>query len=219
VLSSDLMAGPDRHRAELAGIAAHRVDLVVGTQLVTKGHNFPDLTLVGVVDADLGLGTADPRAAERTFQLLEQVTARAGRGARPARGLLQTYDPVHPVMTALAGHDREAFYAAEIAARAEAALPPFGRLAAIVVSHPDRGTAESHARALARAFPDAGGARLLGPAESPLAVLRGRHRMRLIIKAARGLDLPGLLRDWLAAAPPARGATTVAVDVDPVSFL
>ncbi|HET8631945.1 MAG TPA: primosomal protein N', partial [Thermomicrobiales bacterium] len=219
VLSSDLTVGAERLRVELKAIAEHRVDLVVGTQLVTKGHNFPDLTLVGVVDADLGLGTADPRAAERTFQLIEQVTGRAGRGARPGRGLIQTFDPDHPVMAALAAHDREAFYAAETAARADAGLPPFGRLASVVVTHPQRGDAEAHARALARAFPEADGARLLGPAEAPLAVLRGRHRMRLIVKARRGLDLPGHLRRWLAAAPPARGATAVLVDVDPVSFL
>jgi primosomal protein N' (replication factor Y) len=219
VLSSDLTTGAERLREELGAIARHRVDLVVGTQLVTKGHHFPDLTLVGVVDADLGLGTGDPRAAERTFQLLDQVTGRAGRGARPGRGLVQTYDAGHPVMRALAAGEREAFYAAEAAARAEAALPPFGRLACIVVSAPDRATAEGHARALARAFPAAEGVRLLGPAEAPLALLRGRHRQRLIVKAPRSADLPGLLRAWLAEAPQPRGSTLVAVDVDPVSFL
>jgi primosomal protein N' (replication factor Y) len=218
-LSSDLTTGADRLRAELHGIAEHRVDLVVGTQLVTKGHHFPALTLVGVVDADLGLGTGDPRAAERTFQLLEQVTGRAGRGARPGRGLIQTYDAQHPVMRALAAGQREAFYAAETAARAEAALPPFGRLASLVVAAPTRAEAEAHARVLARAFPEADGVRLLGPAEAPLAVLRGRHRQRLIVKAPRGCDLSGLLRAWLAAAAPPRGAVSVAVDVDPISFL
>ncbi|HVV93196.1 MAG TPA: primosomal protein N' [Hyphomicrobiales bacterium] len=219
VLSSDLTTGAERLREELHGIAEHRVDLVVGTQLVTKGHHFPDLTLVGVVDADLGLSTADPRAAERTFQLLDQVTGRAGRGARPGRGLVQTYDAQHPVMQALKAGRRDEFYAAEAEARADAALPPFGRLASIVVSAPERTEAESHARALARAFPEAEGIRLLGPAEAPLALLRGRHRQRLIVKAPRNCDLSGLIRAWLGAAPAPRGGTLVAIDVDPMSFL
>jgi primosomal protein N' (replication factor Y) len=138
VLSSDITVGAERMRAELTAIAKHEVDLVVGTQLVTKGHNFPDLTLVGVVDGDLGLSASDPRAAERTFQLLEQVTGRAGRGERPGRGLVQTHDPGHPVMQALKNHDGAAFYKAEIAARADAALPPFGRLASLIVSAPSK---------------------------------------------------------------------------------
>jgi len=219
ILSSDITIGAERIRSELKAVAEHEIDLVIGTQLVTKGHHFPDLTLVGVVDADVGLGTADPRAAERTFQLLEQVTGRAGRGERPGRALIQTHDPNHPVMRALANHDRDAFYAAEIAARAEAALPPFGRLASLIVSAADRGSAEAHARALARAFPDNVDAHLLGPAEPPIPMIRGRHRMRLIVRAPRTEDLPGLVRTWLAAAPQPRGNVAVNVDMDPISFL
>jgi primosomal protein N' (replication factor Y) len=219
VLSSDIVVGADEIRAELKAIESHKVDLVIGTQLVTKGHNFPDLTLVGVIDADLGLGNSDPRAAERTFQLLEQVTGRAGRGARPGRGVVQTHDPDHPVMQALKRHDSRAFYAAEIDARADAALPPFGRLASIVVSAPAKADAEAHARALARIFPDLAQARLLGPAEAPIGVIRGRHRIRLIIKADRTADLPRIVRDWLAAAPRAGGAVGIQIDVDPISFL
>jgi primosomal protein N' (replication factor Y) len=219
VLSSDITTGAERMRAELQAIARHEVDLVVGTQLVTKGHNFPFLTLVGVVDGDLGLGTSDPRAAERTFQLLEQVTGRAGRGERPGRGMVQTHDPGHPVMQALKHHDGEAFYAAEVDARADAALPPFGRLASLIVSAPSKAEAETYARSLAQAFPDTPDVRLLGPAEPPLAVIRGRHRVRLIVKTPRGTDLSGLIRSWLADAPPIRGALGLHIDVDPVSFL
>ncbi len=219
VLSSDITVGAERMRAELTAIAQHEVDLVVGTQLVTKGHNFPGLTLVGVVDGDLGLGTADPRAAERTFQLLEQVTGRAGRGERPGRGFVQTHDPGHPVMQALKVHDSESFYAAEINARSDAALPPFGRMASLLVTAPVRAEAEAYARSLARAFPGTPDIRLLGPAEAPIAVIRGRHRIRLIVKAPRATDLSGFIRGWLAYAPPLRGALTLHIDVDPMSFL
>lgn len=219
VLSSDITVGAERMRAELDAITRHEVDLVIGTQLVTKGHNFPGLTLVGVVDGDLGLGTSDPRAAERTFQLLEQVTGRAGRGDKPGRGVVQTFDPGHPVMQALKKRDGEAFYKAEIAARADAALPPFGRLASLIVSSPDKRQAESYARALGQIFPETPGMRLLGPAEPPLALIRGRHRMRLIVKAPRAADLSGFVRDWLSNAPKAPGSVQVQIDVDPVSFV
>lgn len=220
VLSSDIVVGAERIREEIDAVARHDVDLIIGTQLVTKGHNFPDLTLVGVVDADLGLGTADPRAAERTFQLLEQVTGRAGRGERPGRGLVQTHDPRHPVLKALAAHDREAFYAAEIEGRAAAQLPPFGRMASIVVTAATKNDAETHARAMARRFPEGeDDVRLLGPAEAPIAMIRGRHRIRLIVRAPRTLDLSGFLRRWIAQAPAPTGNVMVQIDIDPVSFL
>ncbi|MGQ4273701.1 primosomal protein N' [Terrihabitans sp. B22-R8] len=219
VLSSDLITGADQIRAELKAVEEHQVDLVIGTQLVTKGHNFPHLTLVGVVDGDLGLGTSDPRAAERTFQMLEQVTGRAGRGERPGKGIIQTHDPDHPVMQALKRHDGAAFYAAEIAARADALLPPFGRLASLVVSAPNKVDAEVYARVLAQAFPEANGARLLGPAEAPIAILRGRHRIRLLVRAERSTDVSGLIRAWISAAPAPTGSVGVHIDVDPISFL
>jgi primosomal protein N' (replication factor Y) len=218
VLSSDLV-GVERMRTELESVARGEIDLVIGTQLVTKGHHFPSLTLVGVVDADLGFSSSDPRAAERTFQVLEQVTGRAGRGERSGRAMLQTYDPNHPVIEAIVSGDREAFYAAEIALREAARLPPFGRLAALIVSGHDRPTAEGYARALARAAPKANEVRVLGPAEAPLAVVRSRHRFRLLAQSPRGFDLSAYMRAWLAAAPPARGSLRVAVDIDPQSFL
>jgi primosomal protein N' (replication factor Y) len=218
VLSSDT-GGTERIRREFALVAEGKVDLVVGTQLVAKGHTFPKLTLVGVVDADIGLVSGDPRAAERTFQLLSQVTGRAGRTGKAGVGLLQTHTPDHPVMRALVAGDSDAFYAAEIEARRRTGLPPFGRLAAIVVSGPDRPATEAYARALARAAPAATGAEVLGPAEAALAVLRGRYRFRLLVKASRSLDLPAYLRAWLAAAPPPRGGLDRHVDVEPQSFL
>jgi primosomal protein N' (replication factor Y) (superfamily II helicase) len=219
VLSSDLVATVERMREELAEIAAGRVDIVIGTQLVAKGHHFPMLNLVGVIDADLGLGHGDPRAAERTFQLLHQVAGRAGRQAGRGRGFLQTHQPEHPVMRALVGQDREAFYLSEIEARERLGYPPFGRLASLVVSGPDRHETEGFARRLAAVAPADASVRMLGPAEAPLAIVRGRHRFRLLLKSARGFDLSAYLRDWLVAAPKRKGSLKLEVDVDPQSFL
>jgi primosomal protein N' (replication factor Y) len=236
VLSSDTPGGIETLRAQLDAAAKGAYDLIIGTQLVAKGHNFPHLTFVCIVDADVGLANADPRAAERTFQLLRQATGRAGRGDKPGRALLQTWQPEHPVIAALMSGDAERFYAQETEQRRIGGLPPFGRLAAIIISAEDRGAAEAHARALAKAahrLPAAktwrvaplGGRRqeneiiLLGPAEAPIAVLRKRYRFRLAAKAPRSADLQGFLRAMLAAAPEPRGGVRVAIDVDPQSFL
>jgi primosomal protein N' (replication factor Y) (superfamily II helicase) len=219
IMSSDMLGGTQRLRAELEAITRGEVDIIVGTQLVAKGHNFPGLSLVGVVDADLGLSHGDPRAAERTWQLLTQVTGRAGRRGQPSRGLIQTYAPDHPVVQALVSGDREAFYATEIETRRRGHLPPFGRLASIIVSAGDRHTAEAHARAMVMAAPLEEGVRLLGPAEAPFAVLRGRHRFRLLAQSQSVSRLHDWLRAWLAKAPKARGTVNVAIDVDPMSFL
>jgi len=219
VLSSDLVASVERLREELDDVAKGRFDIIIGTQLVAKGHHFPMLNLVGVIDADLGLSNGDPRAAERTFQLLHQVIGRAGRDAGIGHGYLQTHQPEHPVMRALIAQDREAFYDAEIEVRERDHYPPFGRLASIVVSGPDKHDTESHARALARAAPTHDEVRILGPAEAPLALVRGRHRFRLLIKAPRNFDLSAYLRQWLAAAPKKHGSIKLDIDVDPQSFL
>ena len=219
VLSSDLVATVERLREELDDVAAGRFDIVIGTQLVAKGHHFPLLNLVGVVDADLGLSNGDPRAAERTFQLLHQVVGRAGREAGAGHGLLQTHQPDHPVMRALIAQDREAFYDAEIEVRERDHYPPFGRLASIVVSGSDKNDTAAHARALARAAPVNDDVRVLGPAEAPLALVRGRHRFRLLIKAPRGFDLSAYLREWLRSAPKVKGSIKLDIDVDPQSFL
>ncbi|HEX3711082.1 MAG TPA: primosomal protein N' [Pseudolabrys sp.] len=219
VLSSDLVESMERLRAELDDVAQGRFDIVVGTQLVAKGHHFPKLNLVGIVDADLGLGNGDPRAAERTFQLLHQVVGRAGREEGRGVGLLQTHQPEHPVMKALISGDRDAFYTSEIELRERTHYPPFGRLASLVVTANERHAAESYGRALAAGAPKDENVRVLGPAEAPIAVVRGRHRFRLLVKAPRNFDLSAYLRDWLGKAAKPRGNVRLDVDVDPMSFL
>jgi primosomal protein N' (replication factor Y) len=219
VLSSDLMGGVRRLRLELEAIANGEADIVIGTQLVAKGHNFPNMTLVGVVDADLGLANGDPRAAERTFQLLSQVTGRAGRTGKKSLGLLQTFQPDHPVMRAIVSGDAEAFYEREIDERERAALPPFGRLAGVIVSAATRAEAEAHARGLRRAAPQGADLFVLGPAEAPLSLIGGRHRFRLLIQGERRADMQGFIRAMLAEGPKLRGSVRVQVDIDPQSFL
>jgi len=219
VLSSDLVATVERMREELAEIEQGLVDIVIGTQLVAKGHHFPKLNLVGIVDADLGLSNGDPRAAERTFQLLHQVIGRAGREEGRGVGYVQTHQPEHPVMRALVAADREAFYSSEIALREATHYPPFGRLASLVVSGGDKHATEAFARRLAAVAPHEESVRVLGPAEAPLALIRGRHRFRLLAKSPRGFDLSAYLRHWLVAAPKPKGKIKLEVDIDPQSFL
>ncbi|WP_417679381.1 primosomal protein N' [Roseibium sp.] len=219
ILSSDLPGGPERLRREMKIVEEGGADIVIGTQLVAKGHNFPKMRLVGVIDADLGLAHGDPRAAEKTFQLLAQVTGRAGRVTGGGKGFLQTYSPDHPVIKALLSSDRDAFYAAEIAARQAAGLPPFGRLAAIVISGPDKRFAEDFARAFVRAAPREPAITLLGPAEAALAMVRGRYRYRLLAMAPRQMDLQAYLRAWLEQAPRPVKGLRVQVDIDPQHFL
>jgi primosomal protein N' (replication factor Y) len=219
VLSSDFPGGTERLRAELSAIAAGEFDIVIGTQLVAKGHNFPLMTLVGVLDADIGLTSGDPRAAERTFQMLQQVTGRAGRGEKPGRALVQTWQPDHPVIAALISGDAERFYEEETRVREMAGLPPFGRLASLIVSAAEREAAEAHARAMALVAEPPPGVTVLGPAEAPLALIRGRYRFRLLVKTEREVDLQAYLRGWIARCPKIRGNTRVSIDVDPQSFL
>jgi primosomal protein N' (replication factor Y) len=176
------------------------------------------LTLVGVVDGDLGLEGGDLRAGERTHQLLSQVAGRAGRAERPGRVMLQTFQPDHPVMQALISNDRDSFIAAEAEARRAAGMPPYGRLAALVVSGPDAAALDDFARRLARAAPRLDGLDVIGPAPAPMALLRGRHRRRFLIKARKNLNVQAMLRDWLASLTPS-GGIRVQVDVDPYSFL
>ena len=218
MVTSDTIAGPLSASAFIERMVAHDIDLVVGTQLVAKGHHFPALTLVGVVDADLGLAGGDLRAAERTYQLLHQVAGRAGRAERPGRVLLQTYMPEHPVMQALVAGARDRFLAAEAEARRPNHWPPFGRLAAIIVSGEDEAAVERVARRLGASAPRGPDIETLGPAPAPLAVLRGRHRRRLLVKATRVVTLQAALRPWLAAIE-APNSVRVQVDIDPYSFL
>jgi primosomal protein N' (replication factor Y) len=219
VLSSDIAGGPDRLKREMKIVEEGGADIVIGTQLVAKGHNFPLMKLVGVVDADLGLAHGDPRAAEKTFQLLAQVTGRAGRVTGGGKGFLQTYNADHPVIRALLSSDKKAFYQAEIEARRAAGLPPFGRLAAVIVSGPDRTFAEGFSRALARAAPPDQAVTLLGPAEAALAMVRGRYRFRLLAMAPRQYDLQAYLRHWLSTGPKPTKGLRLQVDIDPQHFL
>jgi primosomal protein N' (replication factor Y) (superfamily II helicase) len=218
MMVSDLLPGPRAASELVEAIAAHRYDVLIGTQIVAKGHHFPMLTLVGVIDADLGMTGGDLRAGERTYQLLHQVAGRAGRADRPGRVLIQTYMPEQPVMRALAGGDRDGFLRAEADARRAAGLPPFGRLAALIVSAADADAADAAAAALARAAPQMAGIAVLGPAPAPLAILRGRHRRRFLFKAARGVAVQAVLRDWLGRVR-LGGSARLQVDIDPYSFL
>ncbi|HET9019672.1 MAG TPA: primosomal protein N', partial [Acetobacteraceae bacterium] len=218
VMASDTIPGPHAAAEAAHAIAAREVDLIIGTQIVAKGWHFPHLTLVGVVDADLGLAGGDLRAAERTVQLLHQVAGRAGRAEAQGEVLLQTFDPAHPVMQALLAGDLARFMASEAAQRRPGHWPPYGRLAALIVSADSADAADATARDLARAAPHGDGIAVLGPAPAPLAILRGRHRRRLLLKTRREIAVQPLLRAWLSKVQP-RGSARIDVDVDPMSFL
>ncbi|MCV2866208.1 primosomal protein N' [Defluviimonas sp. WL0075] len=219
VLSSDLFASARALKDKIGEIAGGGADIIIGTQLVAKGHNFPLLTLVGVIDADLGLQGSDLRAAERTFQLMRQVSGRAGRGERPGLALLQTYQPEHPVIRAILSGEEEAFWRAEAAERQAAGMPPFGRLAGIVLSSPDVQAVFDFGNELARR--DAPlrriGAQVFGPAPAPIARVRGRHRVRLLVKAAKGAPLQAALAEWVGQLRPPNNLR-LAIDIDPQSF-
>ncbi len=218
VMASDTMRGPEAAATAARAVSDRAVDLIIGTQVVAKGWHFPHLTLVGVVDADLGLAGGDLRAAERTVQLLHQVAGRAGRADAPGIVLLQTFSPEHPVMAALVAGDLDGFVAREAAARRPGFWPPYGRLVAVIVSAAEAAAADAVAGALGRAAPVQSGVVVLGPAPAPLSVLRGRHRRRLLLKARREVAVQAVVRAWLGrVAVPA--AVRVEVDVDPVSFL
>ncbi len=220
VLSSDLFGTARALKARIAEIAEGGADIVIGTQLVAKGHNFPLLTLVGVIDADLGLQGSDLRAAERTFQLMRQVSGRAGRGERPGEAMLQTYQPEHPVIRAILSGEEERFWQAEAAERRAHGVPPYGRMAAIILSGPEVAQVFDVGNALARGDGPLRriGAQVFGPAPAPIARVRGRHRVRLLVKAAKGAALQAAVAEWIAGVK-VPGAVRLAVDIDPQSFL
>jgi primosomal protein N' (replication factor Y) (superfamily II helicase) len=217
ILSSDLARGVSL-RDTLRGVEQGDFNLVLGTQLVAKGHHFPHLTLVGVVDADLALESSDPRAGERTWALLAQVAGRAGRGERPGRALVQTYLPKHPLMEALIKSDRDAYLETEKKIREAVNLPPHGRLAALVISGADASETERFARSIANVAPMGEGVSVLGPAPAPIAMVRGRHRWRLLVKANRDVNIQSFLREWLRDVKP-KGSLKLHIDVDPYNFL
>lgn len=218
VMTSDTMTNP-RQTAHMVGqIAAGAVDIVIGTQIVTKGYHFPNLTLVGVVDADLGLRGGDLRAGERTYQQLVQVAGRAGRAEKPGKVLLQTYEPEHPVVQALLSGDGDTFMKAERESRERHAMPPFGQLAALVLSGPELRDLLEYGRRLAAAAPALQGVQFLGPAPAPLARVRGLHRVRMLVHSAKRAGLQAIVRDWVRAAKPEKGVK-LKIDIDPHSFL
>jgi primosomal protein N' (replication factor Y) len=218
VVTSDTLNTPERIADFVAAAEERLVDVIIGTQLVTKGYHFPELTLVGVVDADLGLEGGDLRAGERTYQQIAQVAGRAGRGEKPGEVLIQTRHPEAAVIAALAAGDRDAFYAAETEARRDAGAPPFGRWAAIIVSSEDEAEARDAARAIGGVRPELPDIAVLGPAPAPMALLRGRYRYRLLINARRSAQLQKVIREWLGRFN-FPSSVRVSVDVDPYSFV
>jgi primosomal protein N' (replication factor Y) len=216
--TSDTLSSPARAAEFVERMEAGDIDIVVGTQLITKGYHFPNLTLVGVIDADLGLSGGDLRAAERSFQQIAQVAGRAGRGEKPGRVFVQTYSPGAPVIQALLSGDAQSFYDAETEARRVAEAPPFGRYAGIIISSEKLDDAAATARLIGRSAPRIDGMHVFGPAPAPLAMLRGRHRQRLLVHARRSLDVQSVMREWLGGLDWPR-SVRVAVDVDPYSFL
>ena len=218
IVTSDTLWSPAKAAEFVGRMEAGDIDIVIGTQLVTKGYHFPNLTLVGVVDADLGLQGGDLRAAERSFQQIMQVAGRAGRGVKPGHVYLQTHEPDAPVMRALVSGDAESFYAAETEARRMANAPPFGRFAGIIISSESLKQAEEVARMIGQSAPELEGMDVYGPAPAPLAMLRGRHRQRLLVHARRSLDVQTVLRDWLGNLEWPR-SVRVSVDIDPYSFV
>ena len=219
VLSSDLFGSARALKEQIAKLAAGEVDVIIGTQLVAKGHNFPKLTLVGVIDADLGLQGSDLRAAERTFQLMRQVAGRAGRSDRPGVAALQTHQPEHPVIRAILDGDEEAFWSAEAQARAQAGVPPYGRLVGVVLSSPDAQEAFEVGQAMARNCQPLTeiGAQIFGPAPAPIARIRGRHRVRLLIKAEKNAPIQAALSAWTALFK-LPNSLRLSIDIDPQSF-
>jgi primosomal protein N' (replication factor Y) len=218
IVTSDTLWSPAKAAEFVGKMEAGEIDIVIGTQLVTKGYHFPNLTLVGVVDADLGLQGGDLRAAERSFQQIAQVAGRAGRGEKPGHVYVQTHEPSAPVIRALVSGDAESFYAAETESRREAGAPPFGRFAGIIVSSESMKDAQDTAQQIGKTAPLVEGMHVYGPAPAPLAMLRGRHRQRLLVHARRALDVQDVIRDWLGMLEWPR-SVRVSVDVDPYSFV
>jgi len=218
IMSSDTIHRATEAQALVRRMAEREIDMLIGTQIMAKGFHFPLLTMVGVIDADLGLSGGDLRAAERTYQLLHQVAGRAGRSGRQGRALLQTFQPEHPVMQALTGGDRDGFMEVEAASRRQHTMPPYGRLAAVIVSGRNEVAVDETANQLGRSAPHYDGVTVLGPAPAPIAVVRGRHRRRLLVRAAKDVSLQEVLRPWVFGHKP-KGGVRIAVDIDPYSFM
>ncbi len=218
ILSSDITSTLNEISAVIQKVERHEVDILIGTQILAKGHHFPSLTLVGIVDADLGLMGSDLRASERTFQLLSQVSGRAGRGEKKGTVYLQTLYPENAVLQALINNDRERFVDLEKQSRRMLKLPPFGKLAAVVVSGPNQEQAEKTAIYLGQCAPHTDMISTLGPAPAPIYMLRGKYRFRLLLKTARTINIQEVLRTWIKRVQIPSGVR-VQVDIDPYSFM
>jgi len=217
VASSDTLLGPAQTQSAIRAFAAGEIDVIIGTQIVAKGHHFPQLTLAGIVDADLGGGAGDPRSAERSFQLLHQVAGRSGRGEKPGLVLIQTRNPEDPVMQALASQARDDFLEEEMRLRERSLVPPYGRLAALILAGEDAGAVRETGRELALAAPKARGLNVWGPAPAFYQVLRGRTRERLLVSAEKTVDIQSYIRTWLAAVK-IPSSVRLTIDIDPISF-
>lgn len=218
IFSSDTTQTPEDTKKMIERMAQGEIDVLVGTQIVAKGHNFPNLTLVGVVDGDSGIKGGDPRAGERTFQLLSQVAGRAGRAEKPGRAFIQTYSPDNPAMIALAAGDRDGFMKIERDMRSELGLPPFGRLAALIVSAPSVEEANEAGRTIAQNAPNAKNVKVFGPAPAPITMIRGRHRRRFLVQSPKNVDLSAYMATWKKSFKLSRHVR-VNLDIDPYSFL
>ncbi|MCB1556592.1 MAG: primosomal protein N' [Alphaproteobacteria bacterium] len=218
ILASDTAAGPAALKEMLDEVRAHKIDILIGTQIIAKGHHFPNLTLVGVVDADLGLQGGDLRAAERTYQLLHQVAGRAGREEKPGHVYLQTWFPDNKVMQALAAGDRDAFLSVEAAERETAGMPPYSRLAGIVVAGKKEDQVIAVSNALGRGAPQGARIQTLGPADAPFYRLRGYYRRRLLVRADKKIDLQKTLAAWIGGVK-VPSTVRVYIDIDPQGFL
>lgn len=226
ILASDVTDTHEKLRAAIEAIQNHQVDIIIGTQIIAKGHHFPKLTMVGVVDADLGLSGGDLRASERTFQLLHQVAGRAGRGDLKGEVYLQTYDPNHRVIQMIASDDRDKFLKTEAAERERAKMPPFSRLAGIILWGPDEELTRKTAQDIGRAAPQGHGqghgqgqgVRILGPAPAQMYRIRGNYRYRLLVQADKSLNIQKLIADWLDGIK-IPGKVRLSVDIDPQNFL
>jgi primosomal protein N' (replication factor Y) (superfamily II helicase) len=217
ILSSDTADTHDKLKSILSDIQNHKVDIVIGTQIIAKGHHFPKLTCVGIIDADLGLSGGDLRASERTFQLLHQVAGRAGRESEKGHVYLQTFQPEARVMQALANGGRDDFLEVEAANREAAKMPPFTRLAGIIVSGRDEALVLDVARKLGQSSPHGAGVQTLGPAEAPMYRLRGKFRRRLLVRADKNIDLQKAIEHWVKSLK-VPSTVRVQIDIDPQSF-
>jgi primosomal protein N' (replication factor Y) len=218
VMASDEISSPAAMKKIIESIENHEVDIIVGTQIVTKGYHFPLLTLVGVVDSDLGLEGGDPRTAERTWQQLEQVAGRAGRAEHRGRVVFQSYMPDHPVLKALISGDRDAFLEQEANSRENQKMPPFGKLAAVIISGRDKNAVITASRQMARSAPRGDEFTILGPVPAPMSYLRGKHRYRLLVKADKNVNIQRLMRFWLEKNGRPK-AVRIQIDIDPYSFM